>query len=205
VSGEPSEPEADASVQAGTGPLNYDDLPGLEDILLEESFIRELVEGPSQLRFVLMAALKRTHPFYEPPRSDERHCYRPATLTFPDAKVRWRKRTVTKFTDSDGAVDYGNIDMFIAPAEGGYHLEGDFGVIDVQKCRAPVFTILGASTGMRSYYRDTLDAWVKGTPGPGTDAPPAAVEPDHGHGHHHGHDHHGHSHAPHETHRQGRS
>jgi hypothetical protein len=192
--------QTDTSQQAGLGPLNYDELPGLEDVVLEDSFVREVVETPDGLRFVLTAALKRTHPFWQPPRSNERHCFKPAMLAFHDAQVRWSRRGNARFTDVDGAVDLGNIDRLVAPPEGGYHIEGDFGVVDVLRSRAPVFTIVGASPEDRAYLREALAAWVRNAPPPDAPAPkPGDGTHDHEHGHDHAHGHgqghdHGHAH-----------
>ncbi len=188
--------EVDTSQQAGVGPLNYDELPGLEDILLEDSLVREIVESPSSLRFVLAAALKRAHPFYQRPRAGDRHCYRPATLTFHGAQIVWSKKTTLRFTDAAAAVDLGNIDTFVAPPEGGYHLEGDFGVVDVRRSRAPVFTVLGAAPEERAYLREAISAWVAHRP-PTLERPAGMAGADegrdgveHGHLHPHGHHHH---------------
>jgi hypothetical protein len=154
--------DEDTSQQAGLGPLNYDALPGLEDVVLEDSFMREIVEAPGTLRLVVMAALRKGHPFYEPPSPNERHCYRTAMLTSSNAEVRWTTRATRRFTDAQGAVDLGNIDHLVALPKGGYHLEGDFGVLEIIRSKAPVLTMVGASPGLRSYRRDALDAWVRG-------------------------------------------
>ncbi len=154
-------PAEDTPAQAGVGPLNYDALPGLEDVLLEDSFVREIAEEPGALRFTLMAALGLSHPFFQPPPSNVRHCFVPATLCFYEAVWRWHERSTLRFTDAIGAVDLGNIDAFTAPPEGGYRVGGDFGTIEITRSRAPVFTVLGASPGLRAYRRDSLLEWVK--------------------------------------------
>ncbi len=191
--------EDDTSHQAGLGPLNYDELPGLEDVVLEDSFVREIVEAPSGLRLVLMAALGPKHPYFDGVRSDEQHCYRPATLTFPDARVRWHSRSALRFTDATGASDVGNIDRLVALPTGGYRLEGDFGALDVVRSRAPVFVVLSLSPGLRTYHRNALESWLRGGPAP----PPVAGPPKNGggpaheaheHDHEHGRDPMGHTH-----------
>ena len=167
----------DRTHQAGVGSLNYDVLPGLEGVCLEDSFVRQVVHDGETLRFVLAAALLREHPYFDDVRSNEKHCYRSATLTFSGAQLIWRERTQHRFTDAAGAVDLGNIDVFVAPATGGYHLEGDWGVLDVVRSRAPVFTVVAESPPLRTFRRDVLAAWVRGE----------EIPHDHEQGHEHGH------------------
>jgi hypothetical protein len=188
--------DEDRSAQPGLGPLNYSDLPGLEDVSLEDSFVREVVQDGATLRFILLAALLRDHPFYSGPRGNERHSFRPATLTFNDAEVKWGKRSQLRFIDAEGAVDLGNIDQLVAPAAGGYHIEGDWGSLDVVRSRAPVFLVLGESSNLRHYRRDIFRAWVRQTPAPAHEAHDghAHEPPSHDHA---GHDHAGHDHAGH--------
>jgi hypothetical protein len=197
--------DEDASQQVGVGSLNYEELPGLEHVCLEDSFVREVAQDGGTLRFVLTAALLRGHPYYTNPRSNERHCFRPATLTFREAQVKWRARSNARFVDSEGAVDLGNIDTFVAPAEGGYHIEGDFGVLDIVRARAPVFIVVGESPGPRTYRRGALRRWVR--TGSGMATPGDDHAHDHAHAHppdadphgqdEHGHDHHAHDHHAH--------
>jgi hypothetical protein len=157
----------DTSSQAGIGPLNYDELPGLEDVYLEDSFVRDIESTPSLLRFVLVAALTPAHPAYERPSPREQHCFRTAFLTFPDVrKTIWHARNeAALYTDLAGAIDRGNIDRFTAEPDGHYHLEGDWGSVDVVS-GAPLFELAAREAHARAHKREDLEAWITGVKKP---------------------------------------
>jgi hypothetical protein len=112
-------------------------------------------------------------------------------LTFPDVrKTIWHARNERTFRDAADAVDHGNIDRFTAEPNGHYHLEGDWGSVDVVSA-APVFETATREPHARAHKREDLQAWITGV-----EKKPHAHE----HGHDHGHDHshqggHGHEHG----------
>jgi hypothetical protein len=61
--------------RAGRGTLNYDELAGLEEIYLEDSYVREIFEEERFTSFKLLAALTPEHPQYEEPALREPHCF----------------------------------------------------------------------------------------------------------------------------------
>ncbi len=185
----------DTSEQAGVGPLDYTSLPGLEDVLLEDSLVIEIVESASFLSFTLLAALSPTHPAYEEPSPRDRYCFRNAALTFPrPRKVTWQERTDRRFRDATGMVDRGNIDALLADPGGFYHLEGDFGVVDVVS-GAPQLDVLATQSRARALRTEQLAAWMDGRPmperaeGDERDEAGGGHHHDHEHGHDHGHPH----------------
>lgn len=154
----------DLSEHAGLGPLNYDDLPGLEAVYLEDSFVREIVECESFTSFTLLAALTPDHPQYEAPRPREQHSYRVATLTFPNVRaITWHARGGQAFTDADGALDYGNVDCFVADPRGFYHLEGEWGSVDITS-DAPELRLHHPVTVDHRRRVEELAEWVRGQP-----------------------------------------
>jgi hypothetical protein len=163
------------------GPLNYDELPGLEDVYLEDSFVREVVQELTFLSFTLTAALAPSHPAYEPPPKGEKHCFRSAALTFPAVRRRiWHTPRRSGFVDAAGAVDYGNIDRFVAEPKGFYHLEGEWGSIDIES-GAPQFDMISRDAPQHTQRAREFAAWLAGRPLADHD------EEGHDHDHDHGH------------------
>ncbi|MDB9516437.1 hypothetical protein PN466_05615 [Roseofilum reptotaenium CS-1145] len=116
--------------------LEYYKLPGLENVYLEDSYVLEIVEEPTLLRFVLDVVLTEEHPHYQEPKIEEQYCYRQAWLEFSGIEdIIWVKKNIHPFTDATGSLDYGNIDVFYQ-SNTKYHIEGDWGIMDVtsKKC-----------------------------------------------------------------------
>lgn len=111
---------------------SYAQIPDLQHIYLEDSYVLNVKEYESRLVFLLEAVLTEQHPQYLLPAADEYYCYRRATLVFPATKrVIWLEKHFKPYRDTSDHVDYGNIDIFYAQDDV-YHLEGDWGrvVID---------------------------------------------------------------------------
>lgn len=141
---------------------SYSELPGLEDVNLEDSLVREIVETQNYVSFTLTVVLRPTHPCYGPPIPDERHCFRAGTLTFPHAVARnWTARAASAFVDGAGAVDWGNIDRFVADPRGFYHLEGEWGSVDITS-GAPQLDVLATENAEHAQKRQELAAWIEG-------------------------------------------
>jgi hypothetical protein len=142
--------------------LNYDELPGLEGLYLEDSFVREIVETEDFTRFTILAALTPGHPAYDDQVPTEAHCYRLVTLTFRNLRARtWRARSTERFIDADEGVDYGNIDRFTAGKDGVYRLEGDWGSVEVRS-DAPEVVVLHRESFEHRDLRKAYAAWIEG-------------------------------------------
>jgi hypothetical protein len=142
--------------------LNYDELPGLEGLYLEDSFVREIVETDDSTRFTLVAALTPEHPAHDDPVTPEAHCYRLATLTFPNLRARtWHARTTDRFVDADEGVDLGNIDRFTAGEDGVYRLEGEWGSVELRS-DAPELALLHRESFEHKDRRKAYAAWIEG-------------------------------------------
>jgi hypothetical protein len=146
--------------------MNYDKLPGFEDVYLEDSFVRAIFEDETSTRFMLLLALLPGHPLYEEPRPLEPHCFRTATLTFPRVRKRtWHVQGTDQevFTDADGAVDYGNVDRFTAEADGSYRLSGEWGDLALHS-DPPYIHTHHPETHAHREARRAYARWVGGGP-----------------------------------------
>jgi hypothetical protein len=140
----------------------YSDLPGLEEVYLEASFVHDVLEEPHELRFILQLALSPHHPLYEPRKTQAAYCFRTGILTFPEVRrITWHKREVQVFTDAGGAADRGGIDVLVADPRGFYHLEGDFGIVDVTSI-APRLAIMTVEPEAHAKLREQYDKWLAG-------------------------------------------
>ncbi|MBO0804804.1 MAG: hypothetical protein J2P25_17240 [Nocardiopsaceae bacterium] len=121
---------------------NYETLPTLDGVYLEDSYVLSIDETPHSLTFRLDAVLTPEHPLYHEPRPGEQYCYADGTLTFGSAsQVEWIRRTGVRHRDANDEEDQGNIDYLeFGPA--GYHLGGDWGEVRVLSSRPPVFRVL---------------------------------------------------------------
>ena len=110
----------------------YYDIPDLEQIYFEDSYVIRIIEKKERLIFILDAVLKEGHTLYQPPKPDEKYCYRKAALIFPVLKwIAWREKKFIPYTDADSEIDYGNIDVFYSE-DSTYHIEGDWGIVELR-------------------------------------------------------------------------
>ena len=119
---------------------SYDDLPGLDVVYLEDSFVLAISESPHELVFELDAVLTPKSPAYAPPPENEQYCYRRGKLIFRSADITWLARSDARYTDASGAEDLGNIDVFTAQGHR-YHLEGDWGSVEIETNEQPRFEL----------------------------------------------------------------
>lgn len=119
---------------------SYSEIPGLENVYLEDSFVLAIEESSDKLVFELDAVLTSAHPSYAPPRPDEQYCYRSAILQFITDNVSWLARSQSRYRDASGEEDLGNIDVFTAE-RGRYHLEGDWGTVEIESSVPPQFIL----------------------------------------------------------------
>jgi hypothetical protein len=110
----------------------YPELPGLEALYLEDSYVLGVRESPSEVRFELEAVLTEDHPSWSPPRPNEQYAYRRVDLVFPNpGQIEWVEKAMTPFQDATGEIDYGNIDSFEWQTDL-YDLHGDWGHIRIE-------------------------------------------------------------------------
>jgi hypothetical protein len=111
--------------------IPYYQVPGLEHVYLEDSYVTGINELPGCLEFSLEVVLREGHPLYEPPDPGEQYSYRTGRLVFSGVqRVHWIERHLTPFEDATGQIDYGNIDA-LCETDGVYRIEGDWGRVEV--------------------------------------------------------------------------
>lgn len=113
--------------------IQYYNIPDLQNIYLEDSFVLKVIENKSQLIFYMDVVLTEEHSFYSLPKNDEPYCYKKAELLFSNCyKIDWIKKAFTPSIDANGEIDFGNIDTFTY-ANNNYHLIGSWGEVKI-KC-----------------------------------------------------------------------
>ena len=113
----------------------YADLPALRHIYLEDSYVIGIKERGDVIEFKMEFVLMKSHPLYANPENGENYCYKEGLLIFPNVQKVEFVRTLAKYSDPDGSVDFGNIDVFFKD-KNRYALEGDWGRLAVE-CGEP--------------------------------------------------------------------
>jgi hypothetical protein len=110
----------------------YHELPNLDDLYLEDSWVLEVQETPDEVRFRLDAVLRETHPKWSPPKNDEVYAYLPLSLVFPGkVRVDWVEHRMKPVLGPNDEVDYGNIDSFEWEPRF-FELEGEWGHVRIE-------------------------------------------------------------------------
>ena len=111
--------------------LNYWQLPGFENIYLEDSYVLSINANTISIQILLEAVLTENHPLYTPALSGEQYCYRQMTVKFPHPQTYdLVLNNISAIADPDGSVDYGNIDDFFM-ADDKYYLRGEWGELTI--------------------------------------------------------------------------
>ena len=100
---------------------------------LNDSFVFDWSYENNCLYFELEASIWPESKYYAEPKLNEYTCYRKAILQFVNtvSVIGLKpKSAVMSSTDSDGSIDYGNIDT-LQVVDGGFELTGDFGNIKI--------------------------------------------------------------------------
>ncbi|MEU2014141.1 hypothetical protein [Nocardia sp. NPDC019302] len=120
---------------------DYADYPVLSDLYLEDSYVLEVIERPTEVVFVLDAVLTPEHSMYRAPGAGEQYCYVRGDLIFENAsRVEWLEKSFRKYKDASGSEDMGNIDV-LTNTDGVYYLEGDWGKVRIWSADDPQFVI----------------------------------------------------------------
>jgi hypothetical protein len=119
----------------------YTSYPSLSDVYLEDSYVLDIVERPSEIRFALEAVLTPDSPLYHEPLPGEQYCYVRGNLIFRGVtNTEWVVRSFQKYTDSDGEQDLGNIDS-LTNENDIYMAEGDWGKVRIHTVQDPGFEL----------------------------------------------------------------
>lgn len=109
----------------------YNNIEGLENIFLEDSYVLDVRENDDSIEFYLDLVITKGHPMYKEPGREVQHCYKKAKIVFPRVLgIQWNEKRFEKFTDASGEIDYGNIDEFLF-RNGKYYLSGEWGDVEI--------------------------------------------------------------------------
>ncbi len=105
----------------------YYELPGLDQVYLEDSFVLDVTVVPGTVSVLLDVVLREGHSDYAEPGADEQYCFRRGILHFNGVTdVRWQMPKGRPAIDASGDTDYGGIDEYVV--EGTTHrLVGEIG------------------------------------------------------------------------------
>lgn len=108
----------------------------LREVFLSESFVYDIQVVHRRVTFECDFVLTPRHPLYHSPLPGEAFCFHRGTLEFTGVEhVSWSGQTRPPMTDLDGAVVYGNIEIFW-PSFGDYALAGEWGILSIRAAEA---------------------------------------------------------------------
>jgi len=90
---------------------DYQSLPDLVNIYLEDSYILAVEATPGRLILQMEFVLTEDHPAFIAPGPHHQYCYHDGRLLFSAVReLRWSDQRLVPFTDATGEKDFGNID-----------------------------------------------------------------------------------------------
>jgi hypothetical protein len=108
-------------------------MPIFQGIDLNDSYVLSWELASSRLVFHLEVSIWPESKYYAPPKPNEYTCYRKGTLSFENlislSGLQSMTETVSS-TDSQGEIDFGNIDD-LESTESGFSVYGDFGEVNI--------------------------------------------------------------------------
>ncbi|MFE7893858.1 hypothetical protein [Streptomyces sp. NPDC057412] len=126
-------------------PTPYTSLPGFVGVSLEESYVLEIQATPGRLSITLDLRIGSAHSAYRDPLDGEVACFRKAVIEFPAVReLTWARQGVARpAVDAAGERNWGGIDE-LRQLGAVYHLEGDWGAIEVMSEEPPTIRIVGS-------------------------------------------------------------
>ncbi|MET9276031.1 hypothetical protein [Kribbella sp. NPDC003557] len=116
----------------------YEELPGFEAYVLEESWVLDVTARPTSVVFRMDLVLTPQHPRYLAPEPGNNLSYVDGHLVFDDVTdLEWVAQGAPSATDATGEIDYGHIDTMTWDS-GLYELRGDWGEMRVRARTARV-------------------------------------------------------------------
>ncbi|MGV9645728.1 hypothetical protein [Streptomyces sp. NPDC003514] len=124
-------------------PIPYTRFPGFDGVGLEESFVLDIQATPGRLSITLDLRIGSAHPAYWDPLAGEVACFRKAVIEFSAVRelTRSRQGVVRPAVDASDERDWGGIDE-LRQLGAVYHLEGDWGAIEVVCQEQPTIRII---------------------------------------------------------------
>ncbi|MEM8674872.1 MAG: hypothetical protein AAGF83_13510 [Cyanobacteria bacterium P01_G01_bin.67] len=112
-------------------PKPYYELPGLNNLYLEDSYVLNINEKNNYIEFLIEAVLIEEHPLHHPPSPQEQYCYQKAKICFFNTRqIIWLEKTNVSYKDPDNEIDHGNIDVFYQ-FDNYFYLEGDWSQLKI--------------------------------------------------------------------------
>ena len=91
----------------------YTGLPGLAEIVLEESYVFGITAEPGSVTFDIDFVLTPSHSDYVAPPPSEVECFRRGTMRLSGVqRLTWDRQGAPPATDATGERDFGHIDSF---------------------------------------------------------------------------------------------
>jgi hypothetical protein len=111
---------------------NYTNDKNFKQILFEESYVLEVIEGINSIIFIIEAALTEDNPYYTIPIDNEAYCYKNIKLIFDNVhNHKWIiPFSNKKIKSADLIEDIGTIDLFQFD-KNQYVLGGEWGKIEI--------------------------------------------------------------------------
>jgi len=110
---------------------SYYEIPGFEELGLEDSWVLGIQEDASAIVFDVEFALCLNHPFFAPPLPNEVNSFRRGHIRFSEPySANWLRKTITPNQNATGAVDFGNFDWFYFSGNC-FHLDGEWGELEI--------------------------------------------------------------------------
>ena len=127
----------------------YENLPGFDTYVLEESWVLDVTARPGSVVFRLDLVLTPEHPRYKLPHPGNNLFYLDGQLVFEEVTdLEWVAQGGPPAIDATGEIDYGHIDTMTWDS-GLYELQGDWGEMRV-RARAARLVLDDSGSGDRS-------------------------------------------------------
>ena len=96
------------------GGMEEEYLPEFQGAYLEDSYFLGMVVEGCDFRLKTLFALTVDHPSFEPPKTDEQHCYREGSILVQRPTSIEVRPTIkpTILTDPDGSLDLGSLELY---------------------------------------------------------------------------------------------
>lgn len=115
---------------------NYDQIPTLKNIYLEDSHIIDVVEKVNELVFIVDFVILETHKEYSEPKKGEQYCYLRGSIKFKNCKFKWNEKNMNSVPGINKEEDFGNIDSYRFDSQKHY-LIGEWGNISIETSFLP--------------------------------------------------------------------
>jgi hypothetical protein len=118
--------------------MGYEDLPGFENVYLEDSFVIDVRATPGEVVFTVEVVLLETHPLYSEPADGDQYCYRRGEVVYREVTaLRWERQGLPPAIDLNNEIDYGSFDEF-GSRDGQWIANGNWGDLFIESSLSPV-------------------------------------------------------------------